>query len=83
MSKEGSDDLAEIGQLAKELLGEFVGQATAGQLQATADAAKRVIRSDRAAPVRQLVRDVDDANGQIFSRALLALLEHGRRKSGP
>jgi hypothetical protein len=80
MSKEGSDDLAQIGQLAKELLGEFIGQATAGQVQATAEAAKRVIRSEKAAPMRQLVREVDEANGQIFSRALLPLLDHGRRK---
>ena len=82
MTGEKSDDLAEIGRIAKELLGDFVGQATAGQVHATTEAAKRVIRSEKAAPVRRIVREIDEANGQIFSRAIFALLDHGRRKAG-
>ena len=69
----------DVGRVARELLGEFLDDAHDGQVQAIAAAAKRAVRSEKAAPVRQLARELDDANGNIFTRAISALLSRRTR----
>lgn len=64
----------DLGAITRELIEDFVDDANAGQLASIAAAAKRTLGSEKAAPVRQLVRELDEANGRLFSRALNALL---------
>lgn len=71
---------ADVGRVARELLQEFLDDAHEGQLRAIAAAAKRTLLSDKAAPVRELAREIDDVNGNLFSRALVALLSSRARK---
>ncbi len=70
----------DLGHAAREVLGEFLDDAHAGQVQAIAAAAKRAIRSEKAAPVRAFVRELDEANGYLLSRALLSLLSSRTRR---
>lgn len=76
---ERRDDPPDISRLARELLGDFLEDANNGQIKAYADAAKRMVRSEKAAPVRQLVKELDEVNGGIFSRAVYLLIS---RKGG-
>jgi hypothetical protein len=75
-------DPDDLGRVARELLGDFLDDANAGQRNAISAAAKRVLRSEKAAPVRQFVRELDEVNGYLLSRALTALLSSRTRKGG-
>lgn len=63
-------------RLAKDVLGDFLDDANEGQFDAIKGAFVRAVNGPKAAPLRALARDIDEANGNLFTRALGALLSH-------
>lgn len=75
-------DSHDLGDVARELLEEFLDDANAGQTRAILDAARRTIRSEKAAPVRAFARELNEASGYLFTRALSAFLPPRTNKRG-
>lgn len=62
-----------------EVLVDFAEDAHNGQMAALMGAAKRAIGSEKARPLREIVKGIDAANGGLLGRAFQALKkEFGR-----
>lgn len=67
------------GQVVREVAAEFLRDANEGQIEAYISAARRAWTGEKARPLRELVRDLDAANGGLVGRAFGALFNNNNR----